>query len=109
MTTTKPALPEPVAWIVYTKDRKFVRACWTRPPDADQAAVAEVDGDVIAPCVEADQLRAYGDARAAAAKRADEVRDLLLEARDTLCSMPTAAYVDDLIRRIVAALQEQKS
>lgn len=40
---------EPVAWIVYTKDRKFIRACWTVPPSEDQRIAAEFDGDIIVP------------------------------------------------------------
>lgn len=55
-----------------------------------------------------------GDDWPCAKQRADEqpkpeVRDLLLEARDTLCSMTTVGtYVDDLIRRIDAALSGEQ-
>ncbi len=41
---------EPVAWLVHTKDRKFVRACWTVAPTQDQLDAAAYDGDIITPC-----------------------------------------------------------
>jgi hypothetical protein len=40
---------KPAAWIVYSKDRRFVRACWTVQPDANQIEAAEFDGDLIVP------------------------------------------------------------
>jgi hypothetical protein len=41
---------EPVVWLVHTKDRRFVRACWTVPPTKDQLEAAAYDGDIITPC-----------------------------------------------------------
>lgn len=156
MTTTKPALPEPVAWLhdVVATDGEPDHALSFAPDNfplqgvggfrsigcqplytqaAIDAAVAEARAETalgveveIAATSPAEQPKPVdeaacrarcdycGDDWPCAKQRADEqpkpeVRDLLLEARDTLCSMTTVGtYVDDLIRRIDAALSGEQ-